>query len=114
MLALAVLLALLVPALAYASLIYLLDLHEREPPWALALAFVLGSLAAPLALSAERALLSRLPGLDPGFASNLQLSCFMVIGPVEELTKLAITLLFARRALMNEPVDGVVYAGFVA
>jgi RsiW-degrading membrane proteinase PrsW (M82 family) len=114
MLALAVLLALLVPALAYASLIYLLDLHEREPPWALGLAFVLGSLAAPLALSAERALLSQLPSISPGFASNLQLSCFTVIGPVEELAKLAVTLLFARRALMNEPVDGVVYAGFVA
>lgn len=116
MLALAVLLALLVPAVAYATLIYLLDLHEREPPWALASAFVLGALAAPFTLAAERALLSDLPSLAPALSNTatLQWSCFGVIGPVEELAKLGVTLLFARRALMNEPVDGVVYAGFVS
>src|SRR5688500_3874517 len=116
MLALAVLLALLVPTLAYASLIYLLDLHEREPTWALALAFVLGGLAAPLTLAAERLALSGLPTLAPTLSStaNLQWSCFLVIGPLEEAAKFAVTLLFARRLLMNEPVDGVVYAGFVS
>jgi len=116
MLALAVLLALLVPALAYAGLIYLLDLHEREPPWALALAFLLGALGAPAALAAERSLLSGVPSFAPALsnAATLQWSCFAIIGPVEELAKLAITLLFARRALMDEPVDGVVYAGFVS
>lgn len=115
MLALAVSLALLVPALAYASLIYLLDLHEREPPWALLLALLLGALSAPLSLMVERSLLGQLTSAGTlAGANNLQLSCFAVIGPVEELTKLLVTLLFARRALMNEPVDGVVYAGFVS
>lgn len=115
MLALAVL-ALLVPVVAYAGLIYLLDLHEREPLWALGLALALGGAAASAALTAERALLAALPDLLPGLSNGatLQVSCFLVIGPVEELTKLLVTLLFARRALMNEPVDGVVYAGFVS
>lgn len=109
-----VVIALLVPALAYAALIYLLDLHEREPTWALLSCFGLGALAAPLALMLERLLLTFALVPPSDAALYLKFSCFGVIAPAEELSKLLVVLLFARRSLMNEPVDGVVYAGFAS
>lgn len=82
MLALAVvLLALLVPTFASAGLIDLLDLHERGPAWALALALLLGALAAPVKLAAERLALSSLRALAP--ALSIRPRCAIAAGKAE-------------------------------
>lgn len=111
-----VLVAVLVPALAYGALLYVFDVHEREPLPALLLMFAVGALCVPVALYVEIALDGLLPFLDgmrAGRRGAVLLGCFVVIAPVEELLKLGAVYLAARR-FMNEPVDGVVYAGTAA
>ncbi len=111
------LLAVLVPALFYAALLYAFDVHEREPLWALAMLFAAGAACVPLAGLAEHLVDQLVPfvsGMRKGQIEAVRFGCFLGIAPVEELIKLAAVALLARRSLMNEPVDGVVYAGVTA
>lgn len=105
------------PALAYGALLYVYDHHEREPLWALLLLFTAGALCVPAAGQIEAGLDRVVPflaGMRGAHEPSIRLGCFFVIAPVEEGLKLAVTALLARRTLMNEPVDGIVYAGMAA
>lgn len=109
--------AVLVPALSYAALLYLFDVHEREPLWALALLFVAGCVCVPVAGAVERwvdGVVPFLSAMREGDVAATRFGCFLVIAPAEELTKLVLVALLARKRLMDEPVDGVVYAGTLA
>ena len=116
MLVLIALASVLVPALFYGALLYVFDVHEREPLRVLALVFVLGALCVPLCLVAERGVDQVLPylaGMRAGVRGDVLVGAFLVVSPIEELSKLLAVLVGARR-FIDEPVDGVVYAGTAA
>jgi RsiW-degrading membrane proteinase PrsW (M82 family) len=109
--------AVLVPALFYAALLYAFDVHEREPLWALAMLFAAGALCVPVAGMVEHLIDQLVPfvsAMRRGELAAVRFGCFFGIAPVEELIKLTAVAVLARRSLMNEPVDGVVYAGVTA
>lgn len=113
-------LPILIPVIFWAAYHYHKDRHLPEPPLNLALCFGMG-----LASSA----LSKLMyfGLGPlglrydavalGADSPLGLLAFalLAIGPIEELAKMApFVLIVLRFKAFDEPLDGIVYASFIA
>jgi RsiW-degrading membrane proteinase PrsW (M82 family) len=113
------LLPVLLPVLFWAAYHYHKDRHLPEPISRLALAFALGLLSAGLSRTLYIALGwaslrydavaladGNLPGL---FAYSM-----LAIGPVEELAKLLPFLLLLRIPELDEPMDGIIYASFVA
>lgn len=106
-----------VPALAYLTLLWTFDRHEREPWWALLTTFAAGGLCAVLAAELELWIHGLWPYLDAlrtGDPVGAAKAAFGVVAPVEEAVKLVPVLLLTRTDLLDEPVDGVVYAGATA
>lgn len=114
------LLPVILPILFWAAYHYHKDRHLPEPPGHLLLAFLLGVAAfylgrgfyealGDLDLRYDAYLLAEtsLPGL---FAYSM-----LVIGPFEELAKLIpFLLVILRLKEFDEPVDGIIYASFIA
>jgi RsiW-degrading membrane proteinase PrsW (M82 family) len=113
------LLPVLLPVLFWAAYHYHKDRHLPEPVGRLALAFGLGLLSAGISKALYVALgwaslrydaLALAHGNLPGlFAYSM-----LAIGPVEELAKLLPFLLLLRIPELDEPIDGIIYASFVA
>jgi len=117
-------LASLVPGILYLWLIYRLDRYEPEPKSWVALIFFLGMAAAVVSAAAHEGMSHFIPVLRPASeytwdgeldAGVLAIRYLCVVAPTEELLKLLAFLpaLLTRR-LINEPVDGLVYAGAAA
>jgi RsiW-degrading membrane proteinase PrsW (M82 family) len=113
------LLPVMLPVLFWAAYHYHKDRHLPEPVGRLALAFALGLLSAgiskalyvvlgwaSLRYDALALAHGNLPGL---FAYSM-----LAIGPVEELAKLLPFLLLLKIPEFDEPIDGIIYASFVA
>ena len=114
------LLPVLLPILFWGAYHYHKDRHLPEPPGHLLLAFGLGLLSAAI----SRALYIALGwaslrydaiALADGNTLGLFAYSMLVIGPVEELAKmLPFLILILRLPEMDEPIDGIIYASFVA
>ncbi len=110
----------IVPAVFWAVYHYHKDRHLPEPPGNLLLCFVLGVVAAglskamyvglePLGLRVDAVAMAQENGLIL-FAYTM-----LAIGPIEELAKLLPFLLVVLRfRAFDEPLDGIVYASFIA
>ena len=113
------LLPVLLPVLFWAAYHYHKDRHLPEPVSRLALAFALGLLSAGISKALYIALgwaslrydaLALAHGNLPGLFAYAMLA----IGPVEELAKLLPFLLLLKIPEFDEPIDGIIYASFVA
>ena len=112
-------LPIVVPALFWAAYHYHKDRHLPEPLGHLALAFVLGMLAAGVSQALYVSL--DLFGLryDAGALADtstlgLFLYAMLAIGPIEELAKLLpFLVIVVRFDEFDEPLDGIIYASFL-
>lgn len=108
------------PILFWGAYHYHKDRHLPEPIGRLALAFVLGLLSAAISKALYIALgwaSLRYDALALADGNTLGLLAYsmLAIGPVEELAKLLpFLLLVLRFPEMDEPIDGIIYASFVA
>lgn len=107
------------PGLFYLWVIRRQDKYDPEPRAWLAFTFFAGMLATfPAALVEQLVDLFVFPygeGAGKGDLFSSAIAAFFVIGPVEELCKLlAILAVAANRALFDEPMDALVYAGAAA
>ncbi len=102
------------PGLIICYLIFRVDRYEREPLWAMILAFILGVLATvPSVLLQHSSGITPLPP-EPDLAFLLGAS-FGVVAITEEVFKcLAFYLGIFNRRFFNEPLDGIVYAVVLA
>jgi RsiW-degrading membrane proteinase PrsW (M82 family) len=99
---------------AWAYAFYREDIHDREPVWLLAVAFLGGAASMFPALWTENLMLPDGIDLDGSLLSRLG-AVFLVAGPVEEFWKFAAVWLLVRpRAHFNEPIDGIIYAVMAA
>lgn len=110
----------LVPVIFWAAYHYHKDRHLPEPPGNLLLCFLLGLLGAalskglylglePLGLRFDALALAQQKGI------GLLLYCLLAIGPIEEFAKLLPFLLVVMRfRAFDEPLDGIIYASFIA
>ncbi len=113
-------LPILVPVVFWAAYHYHKDRHLPEPPLNLAICFVLGLGSAalsklmylalePLGLRYDAVALS----IDNPF--GLLAFALLAIGPIEEFAKLLPFILIAVRfKAFDEPLDGIIYASFIA
>ena len=114
------LLPVLLPILFWGFYHYHKDRHLPEPPGHLLLAFGLGLLSAALSRALYVALgwaSLRYDALALADGNTLGLFAYsmLAIGPVEELAKmLPFLVLVLRLPEMDEPIDGIIYASFVA
>jgi RsiW-degrading membrane proteinase PrsW (M82 family) len=95
------------------------DRHLPEPVGHLALAFVLGLVSAAISKALYIALgwaSLRYDALALADGNTLGLLAYsmLAIGPVEEFAKLLPFLLLLRLPEMDEPIDGIIYASFIA
>ena len=109
-----------VPVVFWAIYHYHKDRHLPEPPGNLLLCFVLGLVAAgiskamyvglePLGLRIDAVAIAQEDGLQ------LFAYAMLAIGPIEELAKLLPFLLVVLRfKAFDEPLDGIIYASFIA
>ncbi len=110
----------IIPILFWAAYLYHKDRHLPEPPGNLLLCFGLGIVAAGLSKGMYL-------GLEPlglrfdavALADNDSIALFvyamLAIGPIEELAKLLPFLLIViRLRAFDEPLDGIIYASFIA
>lgn len=110
----------LLPILFWGVYHYHKDRHLPEPVGRLALAFVLGLLSAAISKALYIALgwaSLRYDALALADGNTLGLFAYsmLAIGPVEEFAKmLPFLLLVLRFPEMDEPIDGIIYASFVA
>ncbi len=114
------LLPVLLPILFWGIYHYHKDRHLPEPVSSLVLAFGLGLLSAALSRALYTALgwaslrydaIALADGNTPGLLAYSMLA----IGPVEELAKmLPFMILVLWHRQMDEPIDGIIYASFVA
>lgn len=102
------------PGIIICYLIFRVDRYEREPLWAMLLAFVLGVIATvPAVLLQHSSGMTPIPP-DPGILFTIGAS-FGVVAVSEEVFKcLAFYLGIFRRRFFNEPLDGIVYAVVLA
>ncbi len=110
----------IVPVLFWAAYHYHKDRHLPEPPGNLLLCFLLGIAAAglskamyigldPLGLRIDAVAIAQEDGLV------LFAYAMLAIGPIEELAKLLPFLLIVLRfRAFDEPLDGIIYASFIA
>jgi RsiW-degrading membrane proteinase PrsW (M82 family) len=114
------LLPVLLPILFWGYYHYHKDRHLPEPVGRLALAFVFGVVAAAISKALYVALgwaSLRYDALALADGNTLGLFAYsmLAIGPVEEFAKmLPFLLLVLRFPEMDEPIDGIIYASFVA
>ncbi len=114
------LLPVLLPIVFWAAYHYHKDRHLPEPVGRLALAFGLGLLSAAISKALYIALgwaSLRYDALALADGNTIGLFAYsmLAIGPVEELAKLLpFLLLVLRFPEMDEPIDGIIYASFVA
>ena len=114
------LLPVLVPILFWGFYHYHKDRHLPEPVGHLALAFVLGVISAAISKALYIALgwaSLRYDALALADGNTLGLLAYsmLAIGPVEEFAKmLPFLLLVLRLPEMDEPIDGIIYASFIA
>jgi RsiW-degrading membrane proteinase PrsW (M82 family) len=114
------LLPVVLPILFWSAYHYHKDRHLPEPVGRLALAFGLGLLSAAISKALYIALgwaSLRYDALALADGNTLGLFAYsmLAIGPVEELAKLLpFLLLVLRFPEMDEPIDGIIYASFVA
>jgi RsiW-degrading membrane proteinase PrsW (M82 family) len=114
------LLPVLLPILFWGFYHYHKDRHLPEPVGRLALAFVLGVISAAISKALYVALgwaSLRYDALALADGNTLGLFAYsmLAIGPVEEFAKmLPFLLLVLRFPEMDEPIDGIIYASFVA
>lgn len=114
------LLPILVPVAFWAAYHYHKDRHLPEPIGHLVIAFGLGLLAAGLSQGLYAALEPLGLRFDAGaLAESSTLGLFayamLAIGPIEEFAKLVpFLLVILRFREFNEPLDGIIYASFVA
>src|SRR5215831_472744 len=92
------------------------DRQQPEPPWRLALAFVLGIAACGLSVLGFSALEALgVPELKLNEKPWMAFYCFAIIGPMEEGMKVLVAALVVFRwREYDEPLDGFVYAAAVA
>lgn len=114
------LLPVIVPVLFWAIYHYYKDRHLPEPPGKLVLAFLLGGSAALVArlfyagLGVIGLRFDALALADSNLV-GLLLYALLAIGPIEELAKLLpFVLVVLRFREFDEPLDGLVYASFIA
>jgi len=109
-----------VPVLFWAAYHYHKDRHIPEPPANLFLCFVLGLLAAGLSKGMYVALDPlglRLDAVELAATDGAALLAYalLAIGPIEELAKmLPFLVIVLRFKAFDEPLDGIVYASFIA
>lgn len=105
----------LLPALAFLWILYRMDRH-REPPGLVFRFFLVGAVVVLPAGIAERTLLdlySLTPDPQQGFIYTM-ISAFFVAGVVEEgLKALCFLRLVNQKPFFEEPYDGIVYAGAI-
>jgi len=110
----------IVPVIFWAAYHYHKDRHLPEPPGNLLLCFVLGLLAALISKGLYMALEPmglRLDAVHLAQTNGLALFAYslLAIGPIEELAKmLPFLLVVLRLPHFDEPLDGLVYASFIA
>lgn len=109
-----------VPVIFWAAYHYHKDRHLPEPPGNLLVCFVLGVVAAglskamyiglePLGLRVDAVAVAQEDGLQ------LFVYAMLAIGPIEELAKmLPFLLVVLRFRAFDEPLDGIIYASFIA
>ncbi|MDH3953323.1 MAG: PrsW family intramembrane metalloprotease [Gammaproteobacteria bacterium] len=114
------LLPVLLPILFWGGYHYHKDRHLPEPVGHLALAFGLGLLSAAISRALYVALgwaSLRYDALALADGNTLGLFAYsmLAIGPVEELAKMLVFLILVLKLPeMDEPIDGIIYASFVA
>jgi RsiW-degrading membrane proteinase PrsW (M82 family) len=100
------------PAILFAVLVHRTD-ERREPPWLVVTTFVLGSVAALIALVITKRA-AALTGLDERVSaageSGALFFLFAVVAPVQETGKVAAAWPAFLSKHFDEPYDGVVYA----
>ena len=117
---LAQVLPIVVPVLFWGYYHYHKDRHLPEPLGHLVLTFVLGALAAAVSKGLYIALgwvSLRYDAVMLGETNTLGLFAYsmLVIGPVEEFAKmLPFVLVVLRFREFDEPIDGIIYASFIA
>lgn len=110
----------IVPVLFWSAYHYHKDRHLPEPPGNLLLCFVLGVLAAFVSKGLYIALEPiglRLDAVHLGETDELALFAYalLAIGPIEEFAKmLPFLLVVLRLPHLDEPMDGIIYASFIA
>ncbi len=109
----------ILPVFFWAVYHYHKDRHLPEPPGHLLLTFVLGVLAASISQALYMALDPLTLRFDAGAlseSSSLGLFAYslIVIGPIEEFSKLLFfVLIVIRFKEFDEPLDGIIYASFI-
>ena len=109
-----------VPVLFWAAYHYHKDRHLPEPPGNLLLCFLFGVAAAALSKGLYMALEPvglRLDAVALAETNGAALFAYamLAIGPIEEASKMLPFLLFVMRfRAFDEPLDGIVYASFIA
>jgi len=117
---LVLLLPVVLPALFWAGYHYYKDRHLPEPAGHLLLAIVLGLLAAGISRALYVALgwvSLRYDALALAESNTLGLFAYamLAIGPIEEFAKmLPFILVVLRFPELDEPIDGIIYASFIA
>lgn len=112
--------ALLLPFFFWCAYHYFKDRHRPEPIWLLIAAILMGYLAGYLSLALYQSLEYFNLRMDAyALAKHSQLHlflfCSLIIGPIEELAKFVpFVLIFIHLKHFDEPIDGVVYASFIA
>ncbi|MDH5500323.1 MAG: PrsW family intramembrane metalloprotease, partial [Gammaproteobacteria bacterium] len=113
-------LQIVLPVLFWSAYHYHKDRHLPEPPANLALCFLLGCAAAGISrlfYEGLGALNLRYDALELGLTDlpGLFAYAMLAIGPIEELAKLLPFLLVVLRLrAFDEPLDGIIYASFIA
>jgi RsiW-degrading membrane proteinase PrsW (M82 family) len=109
----------ILPIFFWAAYHYHKDRHLPEPLGHLLLAFVFGVLAAGISQSLYLGLEPLGLRYDAGFLAEtnswgLLAYALLVIGPIEELSKLLLfVLVVVRFKEFDEPLDGIIYASFI-
>ena len=113
-------LPIVVPVLFWAAYHYHKDRHLPEPVSNLLLCFVFGMAATEVSMVLYTALESiglRLDAVGLALTDSLALFAYamLAIGPIEEASKMLPFLLFVIRfRAFDEPLDGIIYASFIA
>ncbi len=97
----------LFPSVVLLTVLYRYDKYEKEEHKHLLWAFLYGVATIPLALLLEVAM--------SAWQDNAFVYAFGIVGPIEEGLKFLFLILFLyRKKFLDEPYDGIIYAGYVS